>query len=81
MIPSVPATLFMWIFDGLRFKWFMTCRKSRSLKSLEKDGIDMSFLESLQKYCGDTGMYSAHPYEKSGLKNSDLNFYIVKIKH
>merc|ERR1711899_105624 len=26
-----------------------------SLKSLEKDGIDTSFLESLQKYCGDTG--------------------------
>merc|ERR1712066_620259 len=24
-----------------------------SLKSLEKDGIDMSFLDSLQKYCDD----------------------------
>ena len=52
-----------------------------SLKSLEKDGIDMSFLESLQKYCGDTGMYSAHPYEKSGLKTVIFYFYVVKIKH
>ena len=38
VFPSVPATLFMWIFDGLRFKWFMTCKKIHVLifKLVEK---------------------------------------------
>ena len=47
-----------------------------SLKSLEKDGIDMSFLESLQKYCDDTGILRI-----LNILNFNTLFFFREVEH